>query len=120
MNTRVIKSGHLFPPKRSVVFLFSVILLVVSCRNSPAGEHYGFITRLGNDTVSVERITRLESKVTIDCIDRFPAVRVRHAEIDLAPDGSIRHLVMDIHTPGEPVNQRERKVIADEIGRAVV
>ena len=113
MYTRVIRSCNLFPGKGSVIFFFSAILLVVSCRHSPAGEHYGFITRLGNDTISVERITRLESKVTIDCIDRFPAVRVRHAEIDLAPDGSIRHLVMNIHTPGEPANQRERKVIAD-------
>ena len=107
MYTRVIKYGHLF------IFLFSAILLSVSCHNPPAGEHYGFITRLGNDTISVEQVTRSKNTVTIDCIDRFPGVRVRHAEIILAPGGSIRHLVMDIHTPGEPANQRERKVIAD-------
>jgi hypothetical protein len=33
--------------------------------------------------------------------------------IELAPNGSIRHLVMDIHTPSEPAGQHERRVIAD-------
>ena len=32
--------------------------------------------------------------------------------IQLAPDGSIRHLIMDIHTPSEPPQGRDRRVIA--------
>jgi hypothetical protein len=39
--------------------------------------------------------------------------------IELADDGSIRHLAMDIHTPSEPANQRERKVTADVTADAV-
>ncbi len=113
MYTRIIRYGHLFPGAGRVIFFFSAILSIASCRHSPAGEHYGFITKLGNDTISVEQVTRSNNTVTIDCVDRFPAVRVRHADIDLAADGSIRHLVMDIHTPGEPIHRRERKVVAD-------
>jgi len=92
--------------------LCGAVLLLVSCGHTPPAEHYGFITRLGHDTVAVESVTRQGNIVTSDEVDRFPRVRVRHTVIKLAPDGSIRHLVMDIHTPSEP-NQRERKVIAD-------
>jgi len=93
--------------------LCGAVLLLVSCGQTPPSEHYGFITLLGRDTISVESVTRQGNTLTSDEVDRFPSVRLRHTEIELAPDGSIRHLVMDIHTPGEPANQRERKVIAD-------
>ena len=94
-------------------FFLSASLLLVSCGHTQPAEHYGFITRLGSDTISVESVTRQGNTVTSDEVDRFPRVRVRHTVINLEPDGSIRHLVMDIHTPSEPANQRERKVIAD-------
>ena len=93
------------------VFLGALVLLA-SCHSSPA-EHYGFITRLGTDTIAVESVTRVGNTVTSDEVDRFPQVRVRHTVIDLNPDGSIQHLVMDIHTPGVPVDRRELKVTAD-------
>ena len=94
-------------------FFVSVVLLLVSCSHAPPVEHYGFITRLGNDTISIESVTRQGNTLTSDEVDRFPRVRVRHTVIELAPDGSIQHLVMDIHTPSEPTDQRECKVIAD-------
>ncbi len=68
---------------------------------------------LGNDTISVESVTRQGNTLTSDEVDRFPRVRVRHTVINLNEDGSIRHLVMNIHTPSEPSNQRDRKVVAD-------
>jgi len=48
-------------------------------------EHYGFIARLGNDTISVENIIRRGDKVIVDGVDRFPRVRRRHTEIELGP-----------------------------------
>ncbi len=68
---------------------------------------------LGNDTVSLESVTRQGNTLTSDEVDRFPRVRVRHTVIDLNDDGSIKHLAMDIHTPSEPDSQRDRKVVAD-------
>src|SRR6478609_1381969 len=90
-----------------------VMLLLASCGQKPPAEHYGFITRLGSDTVSVEHVTRQDNTITSDEVDRFPSVRVRHTVIELNANGSIRHLVMDIHTASEPPNQRDCKVIAD-------
>jgi hypothetical protein len=88
-------------------------LALVACRPSGPAESYGFVARLGRDTVSVERITRRGNTVTSDAVDRFPRVRQRHTEIDLRPDGGIRRLVMDITTPSEPAEQRERRVTVE-------
>ena len=92
-----------------------LILAVLLPACSPGGptEHYGFVTTLGRDTISVESVTRSGNKLTSDEVDRFPRVRQRHTEIALDDDGAIRHLVMDIHTPSEPENQRDREVVAD-------
>ncbi len=96
----------------ALCFFLNAMVLLISCKSSSA-EHYGFITKLGSDTIAVESVTRQGNTVTSDEVDRFPRVRVRHTVINLNPDGSIQHLVMDIHTPSEPINQRERKVTVD-------
>lgn len=84
-----------------------------ACRAKTVPEHHAFVTRLGNDTIAVESITREGDRLTTDAVDRFPRVRRRHTEIKLAPDGGIRHLAMDIVTPSEPESQRNRRVVAD-------
>ncbi|HEX9127622.1 MAG TPA: DUF2911 domain-containing protein [Gemmatimonadaceae bacterium] len=93
--------------------LLLAALAAFACRPAGPEQRYGFITRLGNDTVSVESITRRGNKVVVDGVDRFPRVRRRHTEIELGAGSTIRHLVMDIQTPSEPANQRERHVTAD-------
>ncbi len=95
----------------AVYFFFSTLMLL-SCNSAPT-EKYGFITKLGADTLAVESLERQGNKVTSDAVDRFPRVRVRHTVIDLNDDGSIKHLVMEIHTPSEPAGERERKVIVN-------
>lgn len=106
--------------RNSLLWLFlGAAVLLISCKPATTTEQYGFITRLGNDTISVESVTRQGNTLTSDEVDRFPRVRIRHTVIELADDGSIRHLAMDIHTPSEPANQRERKVIADVTADAV-
>jgi hypothetical protein len=95
--------------KRAVV----AVLLLAACRPDQPTERYGFVARLGNDTVSVESVSRRGNTITSDEVDRFPRVRQRHTEITLGPDGGIQRLVTDIRTPSEPAAQRERHVVAD-------
>ena len=89
------------------------LLLAAACGTGVPSEQYGFVARLGRDTVSVERVTRTGNTVVTDEVDRFPRVRRRHTKIVLGDDGGIRHLEMDIQTPSEPANQRVRRVVAD-------
>jgi hypothetical protein len=88
-------------------------LLLLACGCAGPTEHYGFIARLGSDTLSVESVTRRGNTETSDEVDRFPRVRERQTAIELGPDGGIRHLVMRIYTPSEPENQRHLRVVAD-------
>jgi hypothetical protein len=88
-------------------------LVLIACAPATPPERYGFIARLGDDTLSVESVTRQGNTETSDEVDRFPRVHVRHTQIELAPDGRIRHLDMQIYTPSESAGQRQRHVVAD-------
>jgi hypothetical protein len=91
-------------------------LLVLACSSapSPPPERYGFVTTLGNDTVSVERIERSPTRLVTDGVDRWPFVRRRHTKFDLTADGKIRHMVMDVRTPNaSSPRERGRRVTAD-------
>ena len=108
--------AHIFYQMKRVVL---AALLLAGCNNNQPAERYGFVAKLGRDTVSLESVTRRGNTVVSDEVDRFPRVRQRHTEIELADNGSIRKLVMDIHTPSEPENQRDRHVEAEVSGNSV-
>lgn len=92
----------------------SVLALVLAaCQSAKPVDHYGFIARLGTDTISVESVTHRGDEIVSDEVDRFPRVRRRHTTIRMAADGTIEHLEMDITTPSEPANERQRHVVAD-------
>ena len=93
-------------------FILAAFALAACSGNQPA-ERYGFIARLGQDTISVESVARRGNTLTSDEVDRFPRVQQRHTEISLGPDSGIRHLVMDIVTPSDSENKRRRHIVAD-------
>lgn len=96
-----------------------IVLTLSACQSSKPAKSYGYLARLGNDTVSIERVTRRGDEIVSDEVDRFPRVRRRHTAMRLAADGTIKHLEMDIVTPSEPSNERERHVVADVSGDSV-
>jgi hypothetical protein len=112
------RSPYAARPAVICIFLCAVVL-AISC-TAPPVKQYGFLTMLGDDTISIESVTRQGNTLTSDEVDRFPSVRIRHTVVNLNDDGSIRHLEMNIHTPSEPSGQRERKVVADVTGNKVL
>ena len=77
----------------------ALALAAGACAGRPA-EHYGFVTLLGRDTVAVERITRTpERLVTTTRSTGGPPCACATPRSQLAPDGSPRHMEMDIRTP---------------------
>lgn len=101
---------------KRVALLF---LAVQACGNTRPAERYGFVARLGVDTISLENVTRTGNTLVSDEVDRFPRVRQRHSTIVIGPDGSIKHLVMDITTPSEPPDERLRHVVVENTGDSV-
>src|SRR5512141_1045966 len=88
-------------------------LLLAGCGSAPPLERYGFIARLGRDTISVESVTRYRNRIVSDEVDRFPAVRRRHTELELASDGSLRHMDMHVLTPSAEARSQDRRIVAD-------
>lgn len=73
-----------------------------SACNRPPTESYGFIATLGNDTTSVERITRTGNRIVSDAVSRSPNVVRRHWEVTLGPDSTIQSWQMDTSIPNGP------------------
>jgi hypothetical protein len=91
-----------------------LVVLFLACHAAAPAERYGFVAMLGNDTVAVERVARSPTRLVTDGVDRWPFVRRRHTEFELAPDGRIRRMVMDVRTPnGRTPAERGRRVTAD-------
>ena len=85
--------------------------LATAC-NQASDETYGFIATLGNDTTSVERITRSGNRITSDAVGRSPVVVRRRWEATLARDGSIRDWKMDTHIPnGQDVKDLHHEAV---------
>jgi hypothetical protein len=94
--------------------LFPLLLALLACSRAVPPERYGFVTVLGDDTVAVERVERSATRLVTEGVDRWPLVRRRHTEFELAPDGTIRSMVMEVRTPNGPSpRERGRRVTAD-------
>ena len=95
-------------------------LLLLACNAATPPERYGFVAVLGNDTVSAEQVSRSPTRLVTDGVDRWPFVRRRHTEFELAADGRIRRMVMDVRTPnGRTSKERGRRITADFSSRGV-
>lgn len=77
----------------------ALLLVLGACGRS---ESYGFVAVLGNDTTSVERVTRSPGHIVADAIGRSPTVTRRHWEADLGPSGAISSWRMDTYIPNAP------------------
>ena len=93
------------PQCRFALSLLSA-LAVVSC-GSARRESWGFVATLGNDTTSVERITRDGDHMTGDAVGRSPVVVHRRWEATVAPDGSLSRWTMDTHVPNAPAGETD-------------
>lgn len=115
MHTTTNASRRWYPAQTAGIYLFLCpLMLLVSCHTAPA-KRYGFLTKLGQDTISVETVIRQGNTLESDEVDRFPRVQIRHTVVKLNDDGSIRHLVMEIRTPSEPSRERDRTVVAEVV-----
>lgn len=65
-------------------------------RTAPTTDRGTFITTLGRDTAVLESFTRTPSKLDGDIVVRFPGTVLLHYSVDLAPDGTPTHSVVDV------------------------
>lgn len=72
-------------------FFWTLLFSVAGC----AQEEYGFIARLGDDTTSIEKITRTRNRIVSDVVERSPRVMRKHWEAQVDADGRLRAWSMD-------------------------
>lgn len=97
----------------------SLLVSLAGCTKAPS-ETYGFVATLGNDTTSVERVTRTSRHIVSDAVERSPRVTRRHWEADLAPDGTVERWSLDTYVPNLPAPDQRIHHTADFSGRDVV
>ena len=89
----------------TIAVLVLPLLLAGACGREPT-ETWGFVATLGDDTTSVERMTRTGDRLAGEAIGRSPVVVRRRWEATLAPDGSVTRWVMDTHIPNAPAGEQ--------------
>src|SRR5262245_4940775 len=82
--------------KRNVL-QFCLYLLAFVMSAGCSREKYGIVARLGNDTISIERITRTSKRVVSDVAEHSPRAMRKHWEAQLNTDGSVRTFTMERH-----------------------
>jgi hypothetical protein len=93
------------------------LLFLTACGAEPGGDRYGFVTMLGRDTISVESVSRRGDTLSIDGVDRFPRVRLRHTDVVLAADRSFQRMSMDIRTPSASIEKDRDRAFTADFGR---
>jgi Protein of unknown function (DUF2911) len=100
----------------------AVAAAVLSAAQSVAAQTTApafIVTRLGTDTVGIERYTRTTSKLEGDLVLRYPRVRTFHYVADLGPRGEIRSMTTTVRRPGTdasgPPLAEVRTTFADSI-----
>jgi hypothetical protein len=104
--------------RRHALALSLAVGSVTACTRA---ESYGFIATLGNDTTSIEHITRTRDRIIGDQVERSPVVVRRHWEATLADDGTISKWFLDTHIyntrNGKPVDLHHEAVFGDKAVR---
>lgn len=77
------------------------------------------VTRLGVDTVAIERYTRSKDKLEGDLVLRYPRVRTFHYVADLAPNGQFKSMSTSMRrandAPGGPPALQVSSTFADSV-----
>ncbi|HEV7837017.1 MAG TPA: hypothetical protein VGO75_03040, partial [Gemmatimonadaceae bacterium] len=76
-----------------------VVLTAGSLVGQTAAPAY-IVTRLGVDTVAIERYSRSSGKLEGDLVLRYPRTRTFHYVADLGPHGEVKALTTTVRRPG--------------------
>jgi hypothetical protein len=87
------------PVFRAAVLL-SVIVSPVAAQTPSLPGSGIFITRLGTDTLTIERYTRSRDRLVGDMLVRNPRARMIHYVADLSPEGRITGMIVSVRPVG--------------------
>ena len=86
---------------RRVTLLTLLAFLPATLAGQGRSERAGFVSRLGDDTLSVEQVTRTGNRLEIDLAARVPRTRRLHFVATLNPDQTVARLQVNVQ-PATP------------------
>src|SRR3954469_4433836 len=96
--------------------LLSLCAATLAAQN-PAPSY--IVTRLGTDTVGIERYTRTNNKLEGDLVLRYPRTRTFHYSANLGPNGEITAMTTTVVRPntaaGAPPFMQLTSTFADSV-----
>ena len=87
-------------PARFVAAALTLCVGTLAAQNPLTPVSGAFVTKLGTDTVAVERYTRSGDKLVGDLLLKSPNARVYHYVADLAPNGAIKAITVNMRPVG--------------------
>jgi Protein of unknown function (DUF2911) len=94
-------------------------LMIIGCGPSDPPENGGFITRLGNDTIGVERFTRTRDSIVGEFLFRSPATSRQSYVIRTTPDGAVTLYSVQLYESATPGAKKTFRYDADFRGDSV-
>jgi hypothetical protein len=81
-----------------------------------APDSAGYVTRLGTDTLAIERFVRTPQRVEAEVLLRIPTTTRTTYVMDLAPDGTMRRLESATYDPKTPGAEPVRHEVIERTG----
>ena len=96
-----------------------LVLVAVGCARPDPPEHGGFVTRLGNDTIGVERFTRTRDSIVGEFLFRSPGTSRQSYVIHTTPDGAVTLYSIQLYESAKPGAKKTYRYDADFRGDSV-
>jgi len=94
-------------------------LAVLGCARPDPPEHGGFVTRLGNDTIGVERFTRTRDSIVGEFLFRSPETSRQSYVVRTTPDGAVTLYSIQLYESAKPGAKKTYRYDADFRGDSV-
>jgi hypothetical protein len=94
-------------------------LVAIGCARPDPPEHGGFVTRLGNDTIGVERFTRTRDSIVGEFLFRSPGTSRQSYVIRTTPDGAVTLYSIQLYESAKPGAKKTYRYDADFRGDSV-
>jgi len=101
-------------------YLNLLVVAAIGCaRPSDPPETGGFVTRLGNDTIGVERFTRTRDSIVGEFLFRSPSTSRQSYVIHTTPDGAVTLYSIQLYESAKPGAKKTFRYDADFRGDSV-
>ena len=92
---------------KAAITTTAIMSIATGCESAPEVTRFGFVTRLGNDTLAVESFRQTANGTEADVVLRTPQTSIRHYVLETDDQGGLTRFEAEERLPGGDVWRRE-------------